>query len=270
MGDSMLVLKRIFFGFFLFTSLTFASHAKSVVYVYDDEGVDHTALRQAVHTLKTALPKGFQLKTIHAADVIDGRWTENAALLVMPGGADLPYAKRLNGKGNANIKRYVANGGAYLGLCAGAYYGAAEVVFDKGGALEVLGKRELAFFPGEAIGPILAPYYYQSNQGARAAPITLTDSASTTLSVYYNGGGYFKNARTTPNTTVIGTYQNHLPAIISVKYAKGRVILSGVHFEYDSVLLNPNDVYLAKLIAPLKASDKARCRLLHEVLMGLL
>jgi len=39
-----------------------------------------------------------------------------------------------------------------LGLCAGAYYGCARVVFEPGTPLEVVGDRELAFFPGVARG----------------------------------------------------------------------------------------------------------------------
>ena len=47
---------------------------------------------------------------------------------------------------------YVKSGGSYLGLCAGAYYGCARVVFEPGTPLEVVGGRELQFFPGTARG----------------------------------------------------------------------------------------------------------------------
>jgi glutamine amidotransferase-like uncharacterized protein len=47
---------------------------------------------------------------------------------------------------------FVQGGGSYLGLCAGAYYGCARVVFEPGTPLEVVGDRELAFFPGIARG----------------------------------------------------------------------------------------------------------------------
>jgi glutamine amidotransferase-like uncharacterized protein len=43
---------------------------------------------------------------------------------------------------------FVQSGGAYLGLCAGAYYATARVVFEPGTPMEVVGDRELAFFPG--------------------------------------------------------------------------------------------------------------------------
>lgn len=47
---------------------------------------------------------------------------------------------------------YVEGGGSYLGLCAGAYYGCSSVEFEPGSSMEVSGDRELAFFPGAAIG----------------------------------------------------------------------------------------------------------------------
>jgi hypothetical protein len=43
---------------------------------------------------------------------------------------------------------FVRGGGAYLGLCAGAYYATARVVFEPGTPMEVVGDRALAFFPG--------------------------------------------------------------------------------------------------------------------------
>ena len=34
--------------------------------------------------------------------------------------------------------------------------------------------------------------------------------------VYYNGGGYFENAANYDKVSVVGYYQNHLPAIIYI------------------------------------------------------
>ena len=190
--------------------------AKNVVYIYKDDGVSEESLLQTIATLKELLSRNYSVHTINAKDVIYNKWIKDAALFVMPGGADLPYAKKLNGKGNHNIKNYVQDGGAYLGICAGSYYGSAYVEFDKGGELEVLGERELAFFPGKEIGPILAKYDYKNNSGARAANIKLALDAVKESIVYYNGGGYFENAANYDKVSVVGYYQNHLPAIIYI------------------------------------------------------
>ncbi|MEW5299670.1 MAG: hypothetical protein WDW36_002662 [Sanguina aurantia] len=113
----------------------------------------------------------------------------------MPGGADLPYCRLLNGQGNNMITEYVKGGGSYLGLCAGAYYGCSSVEFEPGSSMEVSGDRELAFFPGVAVGhseyeemplgfsgehkrlcsscaALGTGFDYQSEAGAVAAPIT--------------------------------------------------------------------------------------------------
>ncbi len=245
------------------------AETKKVIYIYKDVGNSQSALLQAVNTFKTVSPSSFTVKTIDAKEVIKNNWSRDAALFVMPGGADLPYVKKLNGKGNFYIKNYVKNGGAYLGLCAGAYYASLQVEFDKNGALEVLGIRELAFFNGKSIGPVLAKYDYKTQSGARAAKIKITSSNLKEATIYYNGGGYFNNADKIKNVKVMGYYSNQKPAIISIKYDKGYVVLSGVHFEYDSSLLDPKDPFLVKLIPELNSSNKNRLVLLNNVLKEL-
>jgi len=39
------------------------------------------------------------------AELLEGAWLEDCALLVLPGGADLPYCRQLNGGGNRLIRR---------------------------------------------------------------------------------------------------------------------------------------------------------------------
>jgi hypothetical protein len=42
--------------------------------------------------------------TLSAAELLDGGWAQRTSLLVMPGGADLPYCRTLNGAGNEHIR----------------------------------------------------------------------------------------------------------------------------------------------------------------------
>jgi|LauGreDrversion4_2_1035121.scaffolds.fasta_scaffold61220_3 glutamine amidotransferase-like uncharacterized protein len=243
------------------------SQDRDTVYVYQDEGVSEESLKQTVSTFKRLLKK-YNVKTINAKIVKEGLWTKNAVLFVMPGGADLPYVKKLNGKGNKVIKKYVTNGGSFLGICAGSYYGSSYVEFDKNGPLEVLGKRELGFFRGRAIGPILAPYDYKTQSGSRAATIHTTLPNVTKTTVFYNGGGFFQNAEQYPNTNIVGFYDNGLPAIILIHYGKGKVLLSGVHFEYDPSLMNSKDQHTQKIIESLRQGHTLR-EVLFEDLMKL-
>lgn len=68
--------------------------------------------------------------------------------------------KKLNGKGNKQILDFVHSGGTYVGICAGSYYGGAFCEFDRNGPLQVLGSRELGFFPGTVRGPVLARWLF--------------------------------------------------------------------------------------------------------------
>lgn len=44
-----------------------------------------------------------QVATLNTTDLLAGGWRRRCLLLVMPGGADLPYCCHLNGTGNALI-----------------------------------------------------------------------------------------------------------------------------------------------------------------------
>jgi glutamine amidotransferase-like uncharacterized protein len=247
-----------------YTSISF-SHEKNTIYIYHDEGVSEESLNQTILAFKN-LQKKYNVTTINSEQVKAGIWTENAILFIIPGGADLPYVKKLNGKGNDIIKKYVMGGGSFLGICAGAFYGSSYVEFDKNGPLEVLGNRELGFFKGKSIGPILAPYDYKTQSSSRAATIYTTLSNIPEAVVFYNGGGFFEHANQYQNTEIIANYENNLPAIILINYGAGKVLLSAVHFEYDPNLLDNNDPYIQKIITPLHQNNDSR-KILFEQLM---
>ncbi|WIA30489.1 hypothetical protein OEZ86_000573 [Tetradesmus obliquus] len=148
-----------------------SSSGRCHVYVYRGEGAGWRSVRSTFESLQRLLPKQYEVSTLTAAELVDGSWTAEAALLVMPGGADLPYCNRLNGKGNSIIQGFVRAGGSYLGLCAGAYYASSCVQFEQGSRLQVLGYRELGFFPGIACGAAYPGFDYQTEAGAVAADV---------------------------------------------------------------------------------------------------
>lgn len=47
---------------------------------------------------------GCQVRLIGPEELKAGAWVSNCALLILPGGADLPYCRALNGLGNSIIK----------------------------------------------------------------------------------------------------------------------------------------------------------------------
>ena len=213
-------------------------------YIYNDEGASESGVSNLKQTLSLdGMISPYLIQEINATQIIGGEWKTNAAAFLMPGGADLPYCKKLNGLGNKQIKEYVESGGIYIGFCAGAYYGARYCDFHRGDherGYEVLGERELSFFSGSAVGPTLAPYTYGSENGARIADIEWVHDVSlcNRSSVYFNGGCHFPDIQHYDNITVLARYNNKnakgFPAIIECRVKKGKAILSGVHPE-DSV-----------------------------------
>ncbi len=238
--------------------------------------------------------------------MIEGKWVDKADMFVMPGGGDLDYCKHLNGEGNRIIREFVRNGGMYVGICAGSYYGCANIEFDKGLSSEVCGSRELAFFAGREVGPLLAPYEVSCNSGARAAKVSLIENIveksleEKEMYLYSNGGGYFEmdslsltcpvkgnegdavdggeevikgsegesNTDAAKNVRVIGRYveKENLPAILEVRYGSGVAILSAVHFECSFAMLNPKDTYVTPLLKTLEGSDSDRLAFVQYII----
>lgn len=195
----------------------------------------------------------YAIKLVDGDFIQHADWIDNAALLVMPGGrarpyysslgADIDYVKsgkktlmhRINamGKGNEKIKQFVeSKKGAYLGVCAGAYYASKLTVFERGNPLEIIDKGVICFFNGEAEGPVFkkGKFSYLTLSGFYPAKVefNIQDKPPRDGYVYFNGGCFFKNPEKQDGFKVLARYtENHLPAVI----AKGNVVLSGVHFE---------------------------------------
>ncbi len=268
--------RLVIFSLFIFVAWQKTNTPEEkTVFIYNGPGVSQESLKHTTAAVRKVLPN-HPMEYIGPCRVINDSWEEKAALFILPGGADIPYMKELNGPGNQKIKSYVANGGAFLGICAGSYYAGGFVDFAKNTFLEVQGKRELAFFPGVVKGPVLSEYDYLSQKGARAARLTWVDlnafEKDEQFTVFYNGGGYFEDATNFPNTSVLAYYdkEKKLPAIIECRIGKGIVILSGAHFEYDPALLNSKDMYLKTVIPLIAEDDQHRELLLKHLFQRLL
>ncbi len=200
--------------------------------IYHDAGVSQSGLQKLLHALDQDFLNEFTLKRVDRHFFLQEHWESELALLIFPGGRDLPYHEALRGEPNARIRHYVSQGGRYLGICAGAYYGAASIQFDRGGAQEIVGERELAFFPGIAVGPVYQEFVYESEIGARMVQVDWRVQESR---VYFNGGCRFEGS----HYEIVATYSelpDQPPAIVYCPYGRGAALLSGVHPEYE-----PND-----------------------------
>ncbi len=208
------------------------------------------AVRHCVYTLRRLLSPNYAVISIEGKATIEEPWTGTCALIVFPGGADLGYCRTLNGEGNRRISQYVERGGSYLGFCAGAYYGSKRCEFEEGNSkLEVVGERELAFYPGPCRGLAFPGFVYHSEAGARAVELKVSKTGLTKGSVpdvfrsYYNGGGVFVDAPKYKDqgVEILASYTQELKvdsgegtaAVVYCKVGDGAAILTSPHPEYD-------------------------------------
>ena len=249
------------------SSTLFCLHAMALANVCIYDGPGTSDIEDYIREFSEVLSTEYNIRRISSEEIIEGESFKDCKLLVMPGGADLPYCKALNGRGNENIRTYVENGGCFLGICAGAYYAAKYCIFDaKDPLYSIVGQRELQFFEGKAKGPVLKKYFYEEPMGIVGAKIFLNKfdsepsfiNQSPTLNkytyVYYNGGPAFIEEETKAqgkclaffkktsqedwyDTSVLtkAVMDDHgdpiVPAIVFREIGEGKVVLSGVHLE---------------------------------------
>lgn len=208
---------------------------RNKVLIYRDYGcADVTALEQGLR--EYFVPRGSKVGFTDAAEIIrNNALNEDVLAFFMPGGAGTPYRKKLEVQGNDKIRRYVQNGGIYYGICAGAYYACRKTVFEKDvPELKIINECGLNLVEGEAIGTLhkelgIRPY---AKNAASTAVVELVWRDNEKHLAHYHGGPYFELENQSEND-VLAVYnlEAKLPAIIGRRYGKGKVILSGVHFE---------------------------------------
>ncbi|GFO12757.1 biotin--protein ligase [Plakobranchus ocellatus] len=163
---------------------------KSYILVYKGEGSGKDSRKHFYAALKQVVDP-----TYHCVDYItpeqikEGSWMKNCHAIAFGGGYDLGFIKALGKNGTKIIREFVQQGGAYLGICAGAYWASDYIEFDKGGPLQVVGERFLKFYPGKCIGPAYPGFQYNSKKGVHAVPV-LYKGCSLFMS-YLHGGGFF-------------------------------------------------------------------------------
>ncbi|RMZ57012.1 hypothetical protein APUTEX25_002244, partial [Auxenochlorella protothecoides] len=215
------------------------------VLVYEGPGAGPRSVLSALESLRLALKPSVQVRSMASQELLAGRWRQDCLALVMPGGADTPYCQVLNGHGNQLITGFVAEqGGAYLGLCAGAYYASARIEFEPGSSLEVAGQRELAFFPGTARGSVVPGFDYRSEAGAAAVPLSVAGEVATECRDYSNGGPAFHPdaGALPPGCRALARYADLAGtplAALACAVGAGRAVLCGTHPELAPHWLGP-------------------------------
>lgn len=216
---------------------------------------------------------------------------------MIPGGADLPYCRELDGKGTAAITKFLRNGGRYLGLCAGGYFGASRVEFEMGNLeLEISGPRELKLFPGTARGSVFKGFQYGTHVNAKAARVEVNgetlNSDGGELYTYVDGGCLFVDADSykSKGVEVLARYLDPLAfsgsdlegdnidkskpaAAVYCPVGRGCAVLTGLHPEFSPELLKrvPSHEEYTKTLKTLTEHDAPRIEFMKAILkkMGL-
>jgi glutamine amidotransferase-like uncharacterized protein len=132
--------------------------------VYDNGRVSTGSL---LHRLRLTYP-GRRILTITTDDIVNGNVLDNGVgALFMPGvhNHQSSYRDDVTPQGWRKIENFIRGGGAYVGICAGAYLATARFQYcDPDTGVTRVIHAPLPAFEGEAFGPI--PQYTYAN-GAR-------------------------------------------------------------------------------------------------------
>lgn len=234
------------------------------ILIYDDYGTTVFCVNELYACMMNIYSnKGdFEIKKVKAKDVCEGVLVDDedkpkVYMFCIGGGFDLGYLKALGDCGCEEIRKYVANGGVYLGICAGAYFAADSIEFDLNGPLEVKGERKLKFFGGKCKGPVNEKFIYNCEDEAIAIELkleTLTHKGNTSYFGYLNGGGAFETSekKFMHNVDVLAkfkTIDENNGAIVKCKYGKGTCVLTSVHIEFNAKHLNMENKNIRENVA---------------------
>lgn len=234
-----------------------------LIALYFDKGVDGKAGREAQRALRTY----GKVKLVKAEQVCREE-LEGTKLLVMPGGRDIFYHEALSGRRACAIRSWVEDGGSYLGICAGAYFGCARIDFERGCELEVISDRELGFFSGVGRGSALGLGLFEY-RGYGGSEIAWIEYKGEQIPTYYNGGCAFAGSFGSDCEVIARYEKTGEPAAITCAIGKGKASLIGVHPEFRPASLHSAHVGTRALEAYRTGYGKTES-FLGDIVRGLL
>lgn len=199
------------------------------VLIYSDDGTWQDGIIALEHFFEE---QGVSTQRLYAADLNSDNWNKDADAILFPGGYAYNYQLAISLEAVDEIRDYVSNGGAYIGICAGAYF-ASKTVEWEGGSYPY----ELGLFDGTATGSLdyVAPwpeYTMTSLTMNKENPINYNSPSSITT-LYYGGPIFTPNPGVEVNTVATWVEANNTAAIINFEYQNGRVLLLGPHLEIE-------------------------------------
>lgn len=232
------------------------------IYTYTGEAGSHVPIYyEETHLFKQMLKDvGIACEVVEVSDeeFAPEVWDPKSSLLHIPGAMSSELDKHLGKKVDA-IRKFVMDGGSFIGWCGGAYWACGEVNYRLSEAETMVKIRELALWKGKEVGPLI-PYLGnpEGNIGFFHGAVKVHWSGSDALKRYFpegfkvnvllSGGGSFIPSDEEHPHTVIGTYADYpeTPAA-AVKSFVGEGI---------SVLVNPYFTHGADYFRPGLAAYK--------------
>jgi glutamine amidotransferase-like uncharacterized protein len=178
---------------------------------------------------------------LYASDIIDGDLS-GYDMLAVPGGWAGTYNVDLAGTGITEIRNFVRDGGAFFGVCAGAYFGCDKLLWE-GGVLEY----PLNLFDGYGVGPVEEIATWPNRDMTeiiinRTSPLIDLSGEPANHTIQYFGGPWFDIAGKEGIHSLATYAANNESAMIAFEYEDGRVFLSGPHPEWEEDSDRDNDI----------------------------
>lgn len=223
------------------------------VLIYSGVGTSAVSVKCTLNSISAILSPFFDIKCVDSEYLNNEPWEKYCRCIVIPGGADIPYISHLESATLQRIRKWVADGGIYIGICAGAYFASGSIEFEKDRPeYKVCGNRELVLFGGSALGAVFPNFEYNSEKGSHAA--LLVDENAHDFIAYFNGGCSFKYNEEGSNYVTLARYKeaDMLPAIVHGFLGKGKILLTGAHIEYAEEDPELKECLTAKVLEGMK------------------
>jgi glutamine amidotransferase-like uncharacterized protein len=198
--------------------------------LYHGDASSSTSSRTALQSMFSWMNASVDI--LYASDINEGDLA-NYDMIAIPGGWAGTYNVDLAGKGITEIRSFVEDGGAFFGVCAGAYFACDKLRWESG-FLEY----QLDLYAGYGVGPIEEiadwPNYDMAEIAInQTSPLIDLTGEPANHSVMYYGGPWFEITDQEGIHTLATYTANNRSAMIAFEYEEGRVFLSGPHPEWE-------------------------------------
>lgn len=164
------------------------------------------------------------------------------AVMVIPGGHSLEIGANLHRLDAKQwIKRFLDQGGGYLGICAGANLASRSIYYSYEGPLgdpiDITDIPTLDLLPVSALGPAFDPFTTDLIMDPKQSVLAQLSTPNGDRAAYNCHGAYFVPIRSAKNeVNILARYdaqRANRPAVLMSHFGRGKVVISGVHPELN-------------------------------------